>query len=979
MDLQGVEDLILKGSYETASEYLFEFIDSYKIKSDLENLYNTLNLLNLICDKSPSIALNVVKIISPLVNQEDSWIRLATLEILLQVAIYRPYLLIDLIDMIKSRLYDNDSSVRRLAVKIVGKLILSLHIDSDELELIIEEYTEKLMDQDWKVKLLVIKKVHQMILEKSPPIENLEPLLSMTIINLRDEDDDVARSAAELLKTIDSHFLSGEKIFHILLNLLYNESDRVKELIIWLFGEIGSERSTEIIQFIPKIMNFLEVNDYRLQLKVINALINIAETNFDQIWANIVHSISETNSKSFRESLGNALYQLSQNHIQKVVPLLLEELEHPSENVRLIIALVFKRLFDEYQVEIENEITKILYRLESKYWRERKKAIQLLGNISAIVESEKISVWLTIELEHAIEIENDLDVRNEIELTLRKVRQTFPEIDKIIKKINEELKSFQEQIIEFQKLPAQFRIRLNSYIKSFKFNTTEIQLNQMYDTIIKRIQKFHDKINRFEYKRLAFDLLEEWEETKYQVIDELSIIKGFISDICEEKKEEFKSDLQTRINILMDRIEILKAQFDYIKANSLNEKIDDQWEGEESIKNQDLQESFNYISQIRQNLFKLDMDIREILLNNIEFDNIFKSLLSRWVAIKIEIQMYLNDLDRKIRSIKQQISEDYFYDNPPLEVSQFDSIDGLSNELTFQIIQGHIQSIISQGIEGIKKFNNNFDTLKAKLDLLISKSGFEESKRMIDMNSSQIKSFIEETEKQIDNVIEKENIFQKNNNIFNLYIRPFMEKWNASKELLIHKLKSFEKKSEDKLYLHQIKHYLKIMNPLDFELLSNYLGIESERLKDYVLNFISKNKLQAKVVNGSIYSSTYESEIPNFKEINLFKNIKTLGNKIILNLRINNPSNYDFRDLQIILRTPSYVNIEKEDSFPKFIHVDKLKSGSNFKFKFILKIDREIKQGFSEGNPDEINLTIHYKGPFDVSKRLSKKIDLLLS
>ena len=54
-----------------------------------------------------------------------------------------------------------------------------------------------------------------------------------------------------------------------------------------------------------------------------------------------------------------------------------EELENPSKNVREAVALVFRRLFEEHQIDIENEITKFLYKLDSKLWRERKKFFTL--------------------------------------------------------------------------------------------------------------------------------------------------------------------------------------------------------------------------------------------------------------------------------------------------------------------------------------------------------------------------------------------------------------------------------------------------------------------------------------------------------------------------------------------------------------------------------------------------------------------------
>ncbi|GAJ00016.1 unnamed protein product, partial [marine sediment metagenome] len=201
LDARKVEELILSGSYEKAAEELFEIIENPE-NSNKELLYDSLTLLNKICDKSPAISLRTVRNLANTINDINSWIRLVSLEILYQISMYRPNLLIDLINKIRSRLFDQEPSVRRLTVKIIGNLILSLHIDREKLRDIIEEFTEKLMDNDWEVKLQVIKTLKKIINQDYTKIRELEPLLSIVIVNLRDEDDDVARSSAELLKIL---------------------------------------------------------------------------------------------------------------------------------------------------------------------------------------------------------------------------------------------------------------------------------------------------------------------------------------------------------------------------------------------------------------------------------------------------------------------------------------------------------------------------------------------------------------------------------------------------------------------------------------------------------------------------------------------------------------------------------------------------------------------------------------------------------
>ncbi len=967
-DTKLIEKMILAGLHSKAAEEIFRVLS---IESNKEVIYKSLSLLSLVCDKSPSITLKTIKSIEKFISDSDSWIRLVSIEILYQISMFRPNLLLELLNKIRARLYDHDISVRRITVKLMGNLILSLHIDSEELKDLIEEFNEKLLEDDWKVKFHVIKTIKKILNQDYTKIRGLEPLLSMVIVNLRDEDDDVARAAADLLKILGTYFLSKDKIFYVLLNLLYNEKPRVKELIIWLFGEIGKEKSSEIIPIIPKLIKLLKENDYRIQLKVIEALVNIAANNFDQIWSNIINSL-DTSDHDLRNNLINAMYHLSQTHIDEIFPYIFEELENPSENIREGIALVFKRLFEEYQIEIENEVIKILYSLESKYWRERKKTITLLSNICFILKNQKLAVWITIELNKALSKERDYEVKEELILCIDKIKNNFKDIDKQIEKIDNELSSFQEKIIEFQKIPAQFRNVLNSYIEDFRFNETEIQLNKRYDDILKKIKKFNNNINSFEFKRLAFDLLEEWEETKVQIIDELSIIKGFISEICEEQKENFRVTLENKIKILNDRIDVLSAQFDYVKSNNMDFNIDG--ELSELVVDQDINtnEKFAYITQIRKNMFKLDMDIRELLIHNLEFDDIFKELIRKWIATKIEIQKYLNDFDRQIKIVKDSIVNGYFGIEKVSEISG--DVHEINNEIAVQILQGHIVSVISHGIEVIRKFNDYFEDFHSKLTFLINKKEFSNVNKLIEMKSTQIQTFISETENQIDNIIGKE----LDNNVFNLFLRPYLDKWNDSKELLVNKLKYFNRKFEEKLYLTQIKYYLKIMNPIKLDLLSSYIGMDTESLKENILKYIKQNKLKAKIINDTLFSRIVEEYISEHQTLLFFKNIKTIGNKIYLYFKLNNPSNYNYKDLQISLKFPNYLKFLKKESFPKYLHLNELKTGNVFKFNYVLKIDKSVRKNLLDPTADEINLRLYYKDPFNIQRKMAKKINLLL-
>ncbi|MHA1981020.1 MAG: hypothetical protein ACTSXN_08000, partial [Promethearchaeota archaeon] len=567
--------------------------------------------------------------------------------------------------------------------------------------------------------------------------------------------------------------------------------------------------------------------------------------------------------------------------------------------------------------------------------------------------------------------EIDPDVKNAIIFTLKSIKANFKNMDDTIRRVNYELELFTSKIREFQKNPAQFREKMNALIKEFKFNETEIELSKTYRKILNRIKNFNKKLNKFEYKRLAFNLLEDWEETKLQIIDELSLIKGFIQEIFEEKKMEFTSGLKGRIKIFQDRINILRVQYEALKFYEFPDDLDEIILSNEQ--NDELEEKFTQITQLRNYLFKLDDEIRNLIVSNVEFD-IFKELLKNWVELKIEIQEYLSKLDRKIKVIKDKIVK-YFIEIETREETTTGKIRDITNELGFQLFQGHIHSIISQGIEGFKIFNDKFEQLNAKVSQLIKKNEFSDSKKFLEMNQKQIQNFIEEYENQIDTIIGK---ITTDNNIFNLYIRPFITKFISSKEMLINKMKMFQQKNLEKIYLNQIKYYLEVMNPIKLKNLASYMDLEIDQLTDYILKFISKNKLSGKIINDTLHSPKLE-DLYESKDLLLFKTVKTIGNKILLDFKLSNPTNLTFKDLQIILRIPVYLIFEKNESFPRNLYVNELKPGSALKFNYVVKVNHMVEKKLSDPSADEITLNLFYRDPFNVTRKITKKIDLLLS
>jgi hypothetical protein len=167
------------------------------------------------------------------------------------------------------------------------------------------------------------------------------------------------------------------------------------------------------------------------------------------------------------------------------------------------------------------------------------------------------------------------------------------------------------------------------------------------------------------------------------------------------------------------------------------------------------------------------------------------------------------------------------------------------------------------------------------------------------------------------------------------------------------------------------------MNPIKLKNLASYIDLEIDQLTDYILKFINKNKLSGKIINNTLYSPKLE-ELNESKDLLLFKKVKTIGNKIHLDFKLSNPTILTFKDLQIILHIPVYLIFEKSESFPKNLYVNELKPGSALKFIYVVKMNRLVEKRLSDPGADEITLNLFYRDPFNVTRKISKKIDLLL-
>jgi len=978
-EYEKITSLISKKEYEEATNEIFNLIRSAQDVSNKETIYKSLEYLNLICDKNPTVVSKILTEIEIFINDPDDWVRLITLEILYRISIYSPDDLIELNEKIKDRLWDSDPSVRSLGVKILGTIINTSHVDlSDDVSFIVQ----KLIDVDWKVKMIASNKVNKLIIEQPDKIKEVNQLIESASMNLRDENEDIREAAGKILKSLGLSILGRKEFFRVLFDLLEEDDWRVRETIIWILGEISHICSQEISQNLPRLIELLGDSHYIIQSKTIDMLVKIAEINFDMLMKMLINTL-ESDNIEIRNNIEEAIIYLGGENIQNVSYYIFENLDNSSPKIRNSITTILINLYAEVGDDFESEIFNLFNQFESKQWRQRKKLVNLLTEIALLLKNGKIYTWIGAELKNIYDSEDDVEVKEEIEINLERLKSEFPNLEMEIDKVQIEVEFLHNSISYFTNFPASFREKISTFIKNLQFDKAEMELNERVKDFLKELDDFDNKIRNYNIKPLVIDLLEEWEDIKVQILEEMSIIKEYEVEKLKSKKEKFRIDLKEKIKNIEDRIKILSVEFDLIKDfdHKLKSYISNR-DALLSLENSELEEKFNQISSTRTKLFKFDSEIEQLILDNLEFKELFSNLLVLWTDVKLEIQRQLYNFNENLSSFKDLIFDlKMFQDKVTRDVRIYEneaSVLNLNSLIATQLLEHQIQNITSQAMNKFKEYYANFDQFDIKVQLLIKNNNFETINNLLNITSERVHKFIEDIDYELNHLVYK----NKNNEFETSFVNqfsPYLEKWNKSKEALINRFQEFKNFTEDLLFTSQINNYLEIMNPISLEILSNKFEIDKKTLKNKIFELIKENKVQGRIIDDKLYSYNRLTSIQEESTLLLFKNIKLMGNRIFLNFRITNPTNYALKDVIVRFKHPEYLSFIKENKSPKFFTVKEFLPGNQKKFSYVLRINRDNGQFNQNLTAHEIKLDIYYRDTFNNFKKLTRILDLLIS
>ncbi|RLI60796.1 MAG: hypothetical protein DRO88_13860, partial [Promethearchaeia archaeon] len=396
----------------------------------LSNLEPLLEFLNNICDKSDHTVLLTLERINNLLDNSEYWIRQEALQILKKIYITHPENFDTLIEKIEAKLFDPDKNVRESAVILVGNILKKSFYEYPELYF---TFSRTLEDDSWTVRAKALEMILSFLTpESEPPREMIEVFENNVITLLRDPDEEVRGLSAEVLKALCFH-MDPSRINDLLSPLLEDIDWMIREKVIWIIGEIGDYFFDEIYKLFNNLVLMFSDEIMIIQTKTIDSFVKIGINHGLALLEFFKPFINDLNG-DVEQGISETLIYITLQNMKEMLPIMIGQLVVSKVPIRNLMTNCLLKIYMEKPDGFEEELFKIFQSLNPDDWRQRKKIISLMGDLSYVLRIKSICVWTAINLKNWQKTETDLDVLDEIESSLAKINNIFDDIDKEIER-----------------------------------------------------------------------------------------------------------------------------------------------------------------------------------------------------------------------------------------------------------------------------------------------------------------------------------------------------------------------------------------------------------------------------------------------------------------------------------------------------------------------------------------------------------------
>jgi hypothetical protein len=948
-----IHQLIAKKDYFNALDRLLAIFEDLFNNPNDDIFSMGLEILNAICDKSERIIVKCLEFIGKIIDLPQDWVRLEALLILTKIYAVTPEKFDLYVEKIEMKLYDNDKKVREAAANLIA-MVLDNTIESNTYPDLYLSFIGKFKDESWIVRArslegtLRILKNHDQL-----PASMLEGLRQEIVTLLEDPDEEVRTLSSEVLKELCLHS-DKQSNFAILSNLIKNEDWEIREKIIWVIGEIGGYYFQDYLPLFEQMIPMFADEIMMIQTKVIDAFVKIGQNLNGPRLFQFFLKYFDANNDDIKQGILESIIYISIHNTRTMIPLVISQLENPGEGIQEMIGNCLLKIYMEAPDRIEEEIARIYHMIDPDNWRQRLKTVRLLGHFCYTLRIKSIAVWTAINLKKWRENEKDLDVLDEIDTSLAKIKNVFEKFEEDIIQVEQKKNYYYEEIEVLQQLPRIFRDKAEELIRTKHFNEAELYLEEEGANITNRIMQFETSLYESEFKRFSVDIIEDWNDSKEEILEQVSDVKSFEYNSILDARSVYIEELEGQISGIRSRIEILKAEHNAIK--DIDSKINEIVESKDISKTEELISS---ISSLRDRIFKLEFDVGQIWLNNLEFKDFLKEVTIEWIDSKLEIQQFLADMIQRINALKDT-----------MDTGTEETL-SLKKKITFEFLNQQFQNYVLQAIQNLRDIMEKFNLFEEPIKVELQKRHFREARQMLDLTINNLHSTIENHNREINKIYEE--IDKINISLYSANeIRRHLNNWNEIKENLMSKINKFLQGTDDNILISEITEYQRIMNPIPLKHMGKSIGISLAKLKERLFELIKNHQIRAEIRDDNLIQMDQPKEE---RILNFFRKVNIFGTNIQILIRVYNPTRFFINDVSLTVQIPELLDLDLSESDLPEIYIKEFEPEAFRVLQWQFKVKKPSEKQYVV---EKLNLDISYKNPFGTKTKIRKEMEIIL-
>lgn len=953
--LQFIDEKISDQKYDEIIDLCLKLLLDNLSLSDESNefLYELLEKITLICDKTPHVMKQITSMIKPLLKTEDEWIQTENLIILEKISKIYPEFLKDLTNTIQNCLSNKNSTIREISIKIIGNLILTDFLTWGSL---LPLFFTGLKDNYWKIRRQCLLSIKGLLKNHEIEKDLLNTMIEAVLTKVGDDNSEVQELTFEILK--DSYIFFPTTSFQsLLLRLLDDNNPVVCEKVVVLIGDLGYRDFSNVKSILFKLLELIKNQNPIIQPKIIETLVKISSTYTLDIINMIFNKINDSD-QDFIEILIDILTFVGLDNLNIIFDYFLEKSYNSNSKINDFISRMLKRLSEEKMEKIEEQCARLLGMLENNDWRTRLKLISFLGKISDFLNNKDLAIWFYIKFKDILEFENDPDVKSHLKHELDKIPHIFEDFESLKQDYKREQNFYYKELINLQNFPGIFREDLLKKLELHKFKEAKSSMEDKIGKFISKIDKFDDSIFNYKFKRLDIDLIEDWTYLKEDLFEQIGDIRKYIAGMIEKEKKVYANGLKKRVSIIKSRIDVLIPELEYLAE--LNTKIKEliiNGESEEAKKN------FEHLTNIRNKIFRIESEIGQLWIGNLEFKEEFKDLTIYWAEVKIETQQLLYTISYTLRDMQRFLVQG---DIPNEKIK---------SELSFELMFNDFQNLILKSTRSVKELLEQFEIVISPIYEEVKVKEFDKANNLLDFVISQTRNTAEEFNKEILKTYSQLDKLIELNVEKSKMIRNYLNDWQQVRESLSEKSNEIRIMVSQEILLNRIQILHGLINPIPISLLIKRLKIPEES----IFNLLEEGKIIGHIKDNKLY---LPEQFPEYdKIISIYPEFRKISSKYILfSVNIQNNARSFLHELSVIIIWPKFFNLDSGDSSPKLIEFKEFPPEFNQKIKWKFEVNTHksphLSQQLREG---EIRLIIRFRDKFNIIREKISNFEIIMN